>query len=321
MIFLDKNLVQRGKKLSNLEDFLKEVVGKYSHYTAVTTKETKRSYRQLGLEVGCIRGVLINVDLSGGKNFGILMSNSIDSVKTFLAVTTLGHTAVLLHESIDGEGLIKAIKDFDIGCVIFDMKFNETVRYARRNSDGNIFLTASNLFDEYVDAASDIDPESIAVIMMAEDGTGEKNGYKISHKSLVEYAKQEYEIHHNMVPGLKSIVLLSVTRPLGLIRSFLTGLNCGANLFFCRNEENMFGNLLYFKPDFIVLTQDLAEKLIIWLNRDNVEFEGLIQNVIIESSEEDKGLALQFEKYGIAVSYNYFENDEKLLEKLQNGGE
>ena len=95
--------------MKTLKDLLDEAGSKYNNNIAVTTKTATSTYRQLNIEIGCIRGVLVNVALPKQKSYALLMSNTVDSVKTFLAIVTLGHTAVIIPEDISAEEIIKVI--------------------------------------------------------------------------------------------------------------------------------------------------------------------------------------------------------------------
>ena len=305
--------------MKTLKDLLDVATSKYNNNIAVTTKEGTSSYRQLSVEIGCIRGVLVNVALPKDKSYALLMSNTVDSVKTFLAIVTLGHTAVIIPEDITTSEINKLIEDFNIGCIMYDECFSEQVKFARKNSSGCIFISASNLFDEYVEPASNIDPDSVAVIMLTRDGIEKSESYAITHRSLISYTINDRDIN-TIGEKLKSVILLSVTRPLGIVRSFLSGLYRGGNLYFCSSEENMFSSLMYCKPDLLVLTDDIAEKVLNWLKRDNATDDEAPTYVILEAPTLREDIKADFESFGTTVFHEYFANDAQLLSQLAKEG-
>lgn len=188
---------------------------------------------------------------------GILCPNSYDFVRAYLAVTTLGYTAVILPPQLDAMTVFGCVMKFGIEELIYHPSLQEkTSIVAAKRPDAA--LIASDAVGET--AAPSVLPcaDDPCVIMFTGGTTGRSKGALLSNGAVMQGTVNGcYGLKD--VFGQRYLLVLPLTHVFGLIRNLMTALYTGSTLYICRNNKDMFRDVAVFRPTVLVLVPALAE--------------------------------------------------------------
>ena len=159
----------------------------YSNNIAIEFEETKLTYKQLDDQVSMLRSAMKEYGCKKGDKIAILATNSIDCVRSFLAVVTLGCVAVMLPPNLDYNKIKEYCDNLGLSAIVYQHQFNEMI-----NKLKSVFLTGifieSNEKSLSTTPIVDVQVEEPCVIMFTGGTTGKQKGAILSHKAVVNGA-------------------------------------------------------------------------------------------------------------------------------------
>ncbi len=254
--YTDKDTFSKIVDYSCITEMWEHSVKKYSSNIAIVDG-IEYTYAALNDMVKRFRGVLDDNGVKKGDIVGIFMPNSVDFVKAFLAVTTIGAPAVLLPPHLDSMTLFGCCIKFGIKAIVYGEAVEESLALVREKNK-NVSLINCKKTSEKQLAAVYSEPSQICTVIFTGGTTGRSKGAKLSHRAVMAGVK-------NGCYGLCSVfeqryfLVLPLTHVFGLIRNLLTAFYTGSSLFICRNNKDMFRDIALYKPTIIVLVPALAE--------------------------------------------------------------
>lgn len=246
--------------LVTITELLKNGLEKYPNNVAIAGSHGKTTYKELYHEVGRVRGYLKGLNLKKGSHVGIMFVNNYDFVKFFLGITTMGMVAVAFPMTMDGLILGSSLNKMDVDVLFYGEQSIPLVDSIKNNLTQISFINTNELnLDKFVDP-TEIDKELPAAIMFTGGTTGIPKGALLSHKALMQGA-------YNGIFATGSVfeqryyALIPFSHIFGLVRSFLTALYTGSQVYLCENMKNIFIDFPLAKPTIMVLVPALASML------------------------------------------------------------
>ncbi|MGI6316049.1 MAG: AMP-binding protein [Christensenellales bacterium] len=225
---------------------------------AMAEGDVELRYAEFAGEVASMRGAIASLGLPKGANIGILMGNGINFMRTFFAITTCGHAAVLFPAATRPEVLIGGIGKYDVTALVYEPATAATVEGIRDSADIP-FLTADTKGDPIPMVS--VQPEDAAVIIFTGGTTGRPKGAVLSHRALMRgtfngaFAGLGRTFHQRYVQ------LIPLTHVFGLIRSFLTCVLTGSAIYPCSDMRQMFQLFAQAKPTILVMVPAMADMI------------------------------------------------------------
>ena len=217
-----------------------------------------RTYRFSEIEADCARfRAALGGEAIKGARVGLLIPNSYDFAVAYLAVTTLGGTAVILPAHLDDKSVFGCCMKFGIRTLVVSPALRERAGFAAGHIPGLRLLTSDER-PEAVCPMADVQGSDPCVIMFTGGTTGRSKGALLSNTAVLQgtingcYGYPE-------VFGQRYLLILPLSHVFGLIRNLMTSLYTGSTLFICRNNKDMFRDIAVFKPTMLVAVPALAE--------------------------------------------------------------
>lgn len=215
------------------------------------------TYRELDESVQKFRTVLKENGVKKGDNVGVYMPNSFAFAKAFLAITTLGATAVLLPPHLDKATVFGCSLKFALRSLVYAEALTGNLELLREKNPNVRLIEVESTSETKTEAVASEGTDGCAILFTG-GTTGRSKGALLSHQAVMRGVK-------NGCYGTKTVfeqrylLVLPLTHVFGLIRNLLTTLYTGSTLYICRNPKDMFKDIAVFKPTIMVLVPALAE--------------------------------------------------------------
>ncbi len=242
------------KEYDTLAEMWKERSEKYADSIAIEDDGKQYTYRRLAEDAAKFRTVL--KEKGADKNrIALLIPNSYDFVKAFLAVVTSGCTAVVLPAHLNKEQVFGLSKMFNFSMLITDS--DEKSSLLKKTDPTFPVINPSETSDIPADEAECKGSDG-CVIIMTGGTTGKPKGALLSNTAVMQGI-----INSCLgVPDTfrqKYLLVLPLSHVFGLIRNLLASLYTGSTLMICRDNRNMFRDAAAFQPTIMVLVPALAD--------------------------------------------------------------
>ncbi len=256
-IYTDPDFINAPLDFVCVTDMWEHSVKKYAELDAVATENEKISYGELDKQVSFFRTVLSDKGVNAGDRVGMYMINSIDFVKVYLAITTLGATAVLLPPHLDAQTVFGCSIMFSLSALVYDETTKSNTAFTAERNPKTVLISAQDT-SEHSTASVMRDAKDPCTVIFTGGTTGKSKGSLLSNGAILRGTK-------NGVYGVKKvfnqryILALPLTHVFGLIRNMLTSIFTGSTMFICANNKDLFRDVAMFRPTIIVLVPALAE--------------------------------------------------------------
>ena len=92
-----------------------DCVNKYADHDAIEDR-AKYTYKEMDEDIALFRGLLKSIGVKKGDMVGVLVQNSYEFIRAYLAIQTLGAVAVLMPVHVEGEEFepVKVKKVYDL---------------------------------------------------------------------------------------------------------------------------------------------------------------------------------------------------------------
>ena len=229
----------------------------YANRTAVVYDGCALTYAQLDREIAAQRSALAEAGCQPGERIALVCDNSIDYVRAFFAIVTLGGVAVILPPQFSAREIEDCCRSMEVTKLLSQPGLLEKCEpLPKRIPD---FAVLSTDCRAEADAPTYLPkPEDPCVIMLTGGTTGKRKGALLSHTAVVRGVM-------NGCYGVKEVfdqrylLLLPLSHIYGLIRNLLTSIYTGSTIFISKSPKNMIQDIAAFHPTVIVLVPALAE--------------------------------------------------------------
>ena len=233
----------------------RDCVRDYADREAIVYRESSCTFAQLEQAAAAFRAVLLrNVD---GGRVGIFCANSTDFVKAFLAVTTLGMTAVILPAHLDAHSVFGCCMLYKLNALVYQPELEEKVAFAKEKLAALPFIDITASSDTKTQLVS-CTAQTPCVMMFTGGTTGKSKCALLSNGAVMQGTVNGcygvWDVFYQ-----RYLLVLPLSHVFGLIRNLMTSLYTGSTLMICDNNKNMFRDIKTFKPTIMVMVPALAE--------------------------------------------------------------
>lgn len=300
--FTDKETFAKIKWFKNLGEMWENSLS-YGDRVAVKDKEIVKTYSELASDVAAFRGYLSSEGIAKGDRVGILVPNSADFVKAFLAVTTMGATAAVLPVQLDEMTVFGVSMKFGLKAIITTEGFSARTSVASAKKPGFKALDVTGKGDA-APAADDISPDDDCVIMFTGGTTGRSKGALLTHRNVIagtifgclDLPEVFYQTY---------ILCLPLSHVFGLIRNMMTSLYSGSTLCICRNNKDLFADIAAYQPTVLVAVPALVEMALGLSRLFKKNMLGTVKTVIAGAAWVPPYLIREFGAMGVSVYPGY----------------
>ena len=294
----------RIKHYESMAQMWEECSAEFADSVAIVDKETEYTYRQLARDVANYRTVLRDSGVKKGDTVALLIPNSYDFVKAYLAAVTLGCTAAVLPAFLDAAAVY--------GCC---MMFRPTALVSTAATVAQTALACEKLPDlKAIDTAASAESETPAAQVDGKDGctiiltggtTGRPKGALLSNTAVLQGCVNScYGIPEAFEQ--RYLLCLPLSHVFGLIRNLLAALFTGSSLMICRNNKDMFRDAASFKPTIMVLVPALAEMALTLSKKFGRNMFGdSLKTIICGAASVPPYLVEEYDKLGVMLLPGY----------------
>lgn len=325
--YTDEKTFKRIVSFNSVAEMWKNSVKNYANEIALCTIDQKLTYANLDDEVAYFRTVLVENGIKKGDNVGIYMPNSIDFVKAYLAITTLGAVAVLLPPQLDNMTIFGCSMKFNLTAIIYHQTLgNNTDIVSLKNPKTKLILSTETRTNKT--SAVQIDGKDLSTIIFTGGTTGKSKGSVLSNKAVMLGVRNSC-YGTKEVFNQKYLLVLPLTHVFGLIRNMLASLYTGSQMFICGNNKDMFRDIAVFKPTIMILVPALAEMALQLSKNFNKNMLGeSMKTIICGAANVPPYLVHEYHKmgisllpgYGLTESANLVSGNPNALEKSSSVG-
>ena len=254
--YTDPEQFERIIDYDSVSEMWQASVTNYPDTVAIEDDGKRYTYAQIEADVSRLRTV-IKSDDDKALRVGVYCPNSYDFVRSFLAVTTLGYTAVILPAQLDAMTVFGCTMKYGLDMILYHPSLQEnTAITAEKRPD--VTLIASDTQGDTATEMAFPTGDTPCVIMFTGGTTGKSKGAQLSNAAVMQGTVNGCYGYRDVFHQ-RYLLILPLSHVFGLIRNLTTSLYTGSTLFICRNNKDMFRDIAVFRPTILVAVPALAE--------------------------------------------------------------
>ena len=255
--YTSKENLKRIRCFDSISELWEQSVSDFKDEVCLQDKDRKFTYAELDEEVQHFRALLQQKQINKGDFVGVFAPNTIEWVKAYLAIQTLGAVAVLLPPHLPEQALFGCGMKFQMKAIVYHPALQEKIDALNAMPHKMTLISAFESSNEKV-ASVKVGPKDPAVIIFTGGTTGKSKGALLNNKALCRGSCNGcYGIPN--VFNQRYLLILPLTHVFGLVRNLLTSMQTGSALFICQNNKDMFKDIAVFRPTVLVMVPALAE--------------------------------------------------------------
>ena len=324
--YCDPKQFDRIVEMDSVSEMWKNSVEQYPDVIAIEDDGNKYTYAQIEADVKRFRSPIQREDKK--PRVGIYCPNSYDFVRAYLAVTTLGYTAVILPPQLDKMTVFGCVMKFGIDTLVYHPALKENLEILSMKRPDVKVISSDAEGETEVDMAFP-DGNDPCVIMFTGGTTGKSKGALLSNSAVMQGTVNGcYGLWD--VFGQRYLLVLPLTHVFGLIRNLMSALYTGSTLYICRNNKDMFRDIAMFRPTVLVLVPALAEMALNLSKKFNKNMLGdSLKYIICGAAAVPPYLIQEYKKvfditllpgYGLTESANLVSGNPENLKKPESVG-
>lgn len=288
-------------KFESVAGMWEHCVSEYGERTAVIDNSVEYTFSKLEEDAAHLRACL---KFSPGARVGVLAPNSYDFIKAYIAVTTLGFTAVVLPAQLDEGTVFGCSMKFGLSGIVYAPELEGKLAVARTKRPDLLLIPANAQTNESLPAAK-VSGDTPCAVMFTGGTTGKSKGALLSNRAVLQGTINGcYGL--DRVFGQRYLLAIPLSHVFGLIRNLMASLYTGSTLFICRNNKDMFRDIAVFKPTIMVLVPALAEMALMLSKKFGRNMLGEdLKYIICGAAPVAPYLIKEYDKYGIALCPGY----------------
>ena len=253
--YTDPDQFDRIVEMDSVSEMWRHSVDTYPDAVAVEDDGKTYTYKEIDADISRFRTLIKSVGKK--RRVGVYCPNSYDFVRAFLAVTTLGYTAVILPPQLDKMTVFGCVMKFGIDMLVChdSLKENTSVLCTKRP---DVPVISSDAAGETETDMAFPDGKEPCVVMFTGGTTGKSKGALLSNTAVMQGTVNGCYGYRDVF-SQRYLLVLPLSHVFGLIRNLTTALYTGSALYICRNNKDMFRDIAAFRPTVLVLVPALAE--------------------------------------------------------------
>lgn len=280
-----------------------DCVSKYGELVAIEDGD-KYTYKAMDEDIALYRGLLTEKGLEKGDFVGMLVQNSYDFIKAYMAIQTMGCVAVLMPPHVEGEELLAHTRKFKMKTLVYDVDFESRMDYIRSENPTLPLVCASEKGDNTAPLVL-CQPEDYSTIIFTGGTSGKNKGAILSQGGVMTGVKNGCygfdEFFHQ-----RYILVLPLTHVFGLIRNVLNPMYTGSYVYICRNPKDMFRTMGMVNPTIMILVPALAEMALTLTKQfKRVMWGNSLRYIVCGASAVPAHLITEYKEYGVDLFQGY----------------
>lgn len=288
---------------NSVEEMWTNSVKEYKDSYAISDNGIHYTFNEVDSLVAQMRGTISKLCLKENDLIGILIPNSVNFLVSFLGITTLGLTAVLIPAQLDKMMVFGICMKYGLKALIVDDSLLDSTEIIKAKVPTFPLISPSSLSDPIPPV--NVNGNTRACIMFTGGTTGRSKGAILSNKAIMQGVKFGCYGYYNVF-NQKYFLVLPLTHVFGLIRNLLTSVYTGSEIHICHNNKNMFQEIAAFKPTIIVLVPALAEMALNLSKKFNRNMLGeSLKTIVCGAAFVPPYLIEEYNKLGITLFPGY----------------
>ena len=323
--YCDPEQFARIIERDSVSEMWQNSVKEYPDVVAIEDNGQQYTYAAIEADVSRFRSLIVSDDK---PRVGIYCPNSYEFVRAYLAVTTLGYTAVILPPQLDMMTVFGCVMKFGISKLIYAPALKDNTAFLAEKRPDVALISADAVGDTAVDMAFP-KAEDPCVIMFTGGTTGKSKGALLSNGAVMQGTVNGCYGYPDVF-GQRYLLVLPFSHVFGLIRNLMTSLYTGSTLFICRNNKDMFRDVAMFRPTILVVVPALAEMALNLSKKFGKNMLGdSLKTIICGAAAVPPYLILEYKKafditllpgYGLTESANLVSGNPENLSKPESVG-
>ncbi len=278
------------------------ISSEYADFPAISDLDKTYTYAEMNQGVAKLRGALVAAGVKKGAFVGVLIPNSYQTVKAFLATVSLGAVAVMIPPHLDAAVVKGMAAGYRFAALVYGDPSAEKVQPA-----GELTKLVHADADAQPAPAVPCTKADPCVVLFTGGTTGKSKGALLAHGAMIRGTINGcYGVGN--IYRQKFIHVLPLTHVFGLVFNMLNPLYTGSCVRIVRNPKDMFRDMAVFKPTKIILVPALAEmalNLSKQMKAGAALFGGELKQVIVGGSASSPHLFKEFADLGIVMLQGY----------------
>ncbi len=302
--YTSEETFNRIKCFNSVVELWNESVKEFPSDIVLADPTRNISYLELDEEISKFRAILKQNGLNRGDFVGVFAPNTIEWVKAFLAVETLGMVAVLLPPHLPEQALFGCGMKFGMKAIIYhsalQSKIDALNQMPHQMKLINVLETTNDKEPSVI-----VEPKDPAVIIFTGGTTGKSKGALLNQKALCRGSCNGC-FGFPSVFNQRYLLVLPLTHVFGLVRNLLTSIQTGSALFICQNNKDMFRDIAVFRPTIMVMVPALAEMCLNLSKQFKKNMLGdSLTTIICGASTVPPYLVKEYKQYNISLLPGY----------------
>ena len=324
--YTDPETFEKIREYNTVSEMWENCLRQYPQAIAIEDAGEKYSYARLEKDAAEFRTLLARPE-GETRRVGLLISNSYAFVKAYLAVVTLGYTAMILPVQLDEMTVFGCCMKYGLDALVYQPELKEKVSVVAARAQ-QVQLIASDAASETATALRACKKEDPCVIMFTGGTTGKSKGALLSNDAVMQGTVNGCYGYRDVF-SQRYLLVLPLSHVFGLIRNLMTSLYTGSTLFICRNNKDMFRDIAMFRPTILVVVPALAEMALTLSKKFGRNMLGADMKYIICGAAavapyligeyQKLGITL-FPGYGLTESANLVSGNPECAEKPDSVG-
>lgn len=297
---IPKEELAQLKYIPTVPEFITWIEQKWADKPALSDTEVTYTYKQMCERVARRRAYYNSLGLQKGDKIAIWEKNSIDSIESFLAVTSAGYVAILLPTALPQPAVIGCCAKFGVKLLLVREEFRALVEGAPCK------VALSSEMAAEAAPVVEIDKNEPAAIFFTGGTTGAPKGAILPHRAIM---RGSFNGIFSVGPQLgfhKTIGFLPLSHVFGLIRGTMSVFYAGGEWFSAEDMKASIGKLPVIKPTLLVLVPGLCDILYGLTKMYGPQFlGGELKTIIGGAANVPPRLIEAFDQLGIQLLAGY----------------
>lgn len=299
--YTDPETFEKIREMQTVSEMWKHCLSEYADLCAIEDNGIKYSYLEIEAFAARMRAK-INENVEGSnKRIALLSTNSINFVAAYIAITTMGHSAIILPAQLDEKSIFGICMGYGAAALVYENTMSGKITLAASKVKA---IEISNDFDKSTEM-TECKPQDECILMFTSGTTGKSKAAVLSNRAVMVGTVNGCYGYKDVF-NQKYILVLPLSHVFGIIRNLMTSLYTGSDLFICHDNKNMFNDIAQFKPNILVTVPAIAELALTLSNRFGRNMLGPdMKTIIAGAAAVAPFLILEYKKLGINMCAGY----------------
>jgi len=291
--------IAKIKDYDSVSEMWNHCVGEYAGKTAICDAGASYTFAQLEEDAADYRALLPE-----GQRIGILVPNSYEFVKVYIAAVTLGKTVLIMPVQLPAEAVAGCCLKYGLCALVYSDATEERTAVAKKIAPGVALLNSSQKSGKKLPLC-DVPADADCVMMFTGGTTGKSKAALLTNAAVMQGTVNGC-LGIPDVFGQRYVLSLPLSHVFGLIRNLMTSLYTGSTMYICRDTKDLFRDIAVFRPTILVTVPALAELALNLSKKFGKNMLGPdLKTIICGAAAVPPYLIGEYRKFGISLLAGY----------------